>query len=94
MFPVPPGVDSAAGRFLWPPGEAVGKTRVRAERDTAGAEMSSDVIIGHDSKPRCGWASAGDTALGRYHDQVWGTRTHDESAMSGGSPASRSRARR
>ncbi len=43
--------------------------------------MSSDVIIGHDGKPRCGWAGAGDTALGRYHDEVWGSRTHDESAM-------------
>ena len=43
--------------------------------------MSSDVIIGHDGKPRCGWAGAGDTALGRYHDEVWGTRTYDQSAM-------------
>ena len=43
--------------------------------------MSSDVIIGHDSKPRCAWAGAGDTALGRYHDEVWGARTYDESAM-------------
>jgi DNA-3-methyladenine glycosylase I len=43
--------------------------------------MSSDVIIGHDSKPRCAWAGASDTALGRYHDEVWGTRTHDESAV-------------
>jgi DNA-3-methyladenine glycosylase I len=43
--------------------------------------MSSDVIVGHDGKPRCGWAGAGDTALGRYHDEVWGTRTYDESAM-------------
>jgi DNA-3-methyladenine glycosylase I len=43
--------------------------------------MSSDVIIGHDGKPRCSWAGADDTALGRYHDEVWGTRTHDESAM-------------
>ena len=34
--------------------------------------MSSDVIIGLDGKPRCGWAGAGDTALGRYHDEVWG----------------------
>jgi len=25
--------------------------------------MSSDVIIGHDGKPRCPWAGAGDTAL-------------------------------
>src|SRR5256886_15129294 len=43
--------------------------------------MSSDVIIGYDGKPRCAWAGAGDTAFGRYHDEVWGTRTHDESAM-------------
>jgi DNA-3-methyladenine glycosylase I len=43
--------------------------------------MSSDVIIGLDGKPRCGWAGAGDTALGRYHDEVWGTRTYDQSAM-------------
>jgi len=43
--------------------------------------MSSDVIIGHDGKPRCAWSGNGDTALGRYHDEVWGTRTHDESAM-------------
>jgi DNA-3-methyladenine glycosylase I len=43
--------------------------------------MSSDVIIGHDGKPRCGWAGAGNTDLGRYHDEVWGTRTHDKSAM-------------
>src|SRR6476661_1734504 len=43
--------------------------------------MSSDVIIGHDGKRRCGWAGAGDTAAVRYHDEVWGTRTPDESAM-------------
>jgi DNA-3-methyladenine glycosylase I len=43
--------------------------------------MSSDVIIGHDGKPRCPWAGPGNTDLGRYHDEVWGTRTHDESAM-------------
>jgi DNA-3-methyladenine glycosylase I len=43
--------------------------------------MSSDVIIGQDGKPRCAWAGAGDTAFGRYHDEVWGTRTHEESAM-------------
>ena len=43
--------------------------------------MSSDVIIGHDGKPRCAWAGTGDTDLGRYHDEVWGTRTHDDSAM-------------
>src|SRR6476659_4637454 len=43
--------------------------------------MSSDVIIGDDGKPRCAWAGAGNTDLGRYHDEVWGTRTYDESAM-------------
>jgi DNA-3-methyladenine glycosylase I len=43
--------------------------------------MNSDVIIGHDGKPRCAWAGAGDTAFGRYHDEVWGTRSYDESAM-------------
>jgi DNA-3-methyladenine glycosylase I len=43
--------------------------------------MSSDVSIGHDGKPRCAWAGAGDTALARYHDEVWGARTHDESAL-------------
>jgi len=43
--------------------------------------VSSDVIIGRDGKPRCSWAGAGDTASVRYHDEVWGTRTHDESAM-------------
>jgi DNA-3-methyladenine glycosylase I len=40
-----------------------------------------DLIIGHDGKPRCAWAGAGDTALGRYHDEIWGTRTYDESAL-------------
>jgi DNA-3-methyladenine glycosylase I len=43
--------------------------------------MSSDVIIGHDGKPRCAWAGPGDTALGLYHDEVWGIRTHRESAL-------------
>jgi DNA-3-methyladenine glycosylase I len=43
--------------------------------------VSGDVIIGYHGKPRCGWAGAGDTAFGRYHDEVWGTRTHDESTM-------------
>ena len=44
-------------------------------------EVGSDVLIGIDGKPRCGWAGAGDTALSRYHDEVWGTRTYDESAL-------------
>src|SRR5439155_152351 len=43
--------------------------------------MSGDVIVGPDGKPRCAWAGAGDNDLGRYHDEVWGTRTYDESAM-------------
>src|SRR5258707_925668 len=43
--------------------------------------MSSDAVIGHDGKARCSWAGAGDTDLGRYHDEIWGTRTYEESAM-------------
>jgi len=43
--------------------------------------MSEDVNVGYDGKPRCVWAGAGDTALGRYHDEVWGTRTYAESAL-------------
>jgi DNA-3-methyladenine glycosylase I len=33
------------------------------------------------STPRRAGAGAGDTALGRYHDEVSGTRTSDESAL-------------
>src|SRR5258708_13132183 len=43
--------------------------------------IGNDVIIGYDGKPRCAWAGAGDTASIRYHDEVWGTRTYDESAL-------------
>jgi DNA-3-methyladenine glycosylase I len=43
--------------------------------------MSSDAVIGNDGKPRCVWAGAGDGAGVRYHDEVWGTRTYDESAL-------------
>src|SRR3984957_5444274 len=43
--------------------------------------MQSNLITGYHGKPRCAWAGAGDTAFGRYHDEVWGTRTYDESAM-------------
>ena len=43
--------------------------------------MSNDVIIGYDGKPRCAWADGGDTAFSHYHDEVWGTRTYDESGM-------------
>ena len=43
--------------------------------------MAGDVIIGDDSKPRCPWITPGDPASVRYHDEVWGARTYDESAM-------------
>jgi DNA-3-methyladenine glycosylase I len=43
--------------------------------------MSSDVIIGQDGKPRCPWIGTGNAAVVRYHDEVWGTRTYDESAL-------------
>ncbi len=43
--------------------------------------MSSDAIVGDDGRPRCAWAGASDTALAHYHDQVWGTRTHQAPAM-------------
>jgi DNA-3-methyladenine glycosylase I len=43
--------------------------------------MPSDVLVGLDGKPRCSWAGTGDTPLGVYHDDVWGTRTYEESAL-------------
>jgi DNA-3-methyladenine glycosylase I len=43
--------------------------------------MSDDVIIGYDGRARCAWAGANDTASSHYHDEVWGTRTDDESAL-------------
>ena len=43
--------------------------------------MGDDVIIGDDGKRRCAWAGAQDTAALRYHDEVWGTRTYDDSAL-------------
>src|SRR5689334_8006249 len=43
--------------------------------------MAGDVIIGDDGKPRCPWITPGDPASVRYHDEVWGARTYDESAM-------------
>jgi DNA-3-methyladenine glycosylase I len=30
---------------------------------------------------RCAWAGQGATALGRYHDEVWGTRTYEPHAL-------------
>jgi DNA-3-methyladenine glycosylase I len=41
----------------------------------------ADLVTGFDGRPRCAWAGAGDTPGARYHDQVWGTRTYDESAL-------------
>ena len=43
--------------------------------------MSSDVIVGHDGRPRCVWAGTGDTAFARYHDEVWGHRTYEAPAL-------------
>jgi DNA-3-methyladenine glycosylase I len=43
--------------------------------------MSNDVIVGDDGTPRCAWAGAANTPLARYHDEVWGARTHDKSKM-------------
>jgi DNA-3-methyladenine glycosylase I len=40
-----------------------------------------NVVVDYDGKPRCAWAGAGDTAFGRYHDEVWGTRSYDKLAM-------------
>jgi DNA-3-methyladenine glycosylase I len=42
---------------------------------------SNDLIIGGDGKVRCAWSGAWDSAGARYHDEVWGTRTYDESAL-------------
>jgi len=52
-----------------------------AKAGIKGGPVSSDVIVGQDGKPRCAWVGAGNTAAIRYHDEVWGTRTYDESAM-------------
>jgi DNA-3-methyladenine glycosylase I len=43
--------------------------------------MSEDVITGEDGKPRCGWAGVAGSPLARYHDEVWGRRTLEESAL-------------
>ena len=43
--------------------------------------MSDDVIIGPDGRARCAWVGADNAASNRYHDEVWGTPTYDESAM-------------
>src|ERR1700722_5398099 len=43
--------------------------------------MQSNLVTGFHGRPRCAWAGAGDTAFGRYHDEVWGTRTYAEASM-------------
>jgi DNA-3-methyladenine glycosylase I len=43
--------------------------------------VSDDVVIGTDGKARCRWVGVGDAAADRYHDEVWGTPTYDESAL-------------
>ena len=43
--------------------------------------MGKDVIIGYDGKARCAWAGGRRIPGVRYHDEVWGTRTYDESAL-------------
>jgi DNA-3-methyladenine glycosylase I len=43
--------------------------------------LSSAVTTGNDGVPRCAWAGIGGTALSRYHDEVWGTRTYAEAAL-------------
>jgi DNA-3-methyladenine glycosylase I len=43
--------------------------------------VSDNVVIGPDGKARCPWVGVGDTAADRYHDEVWGTPTYDESAL-------------
>jgi DNA-3-methyladenine glycosylase I len=43
--------------------------------------MSGAAIIGYDGKPRCSWAGTADTPFLHYHDEVWGTRTHEEPAL-------------
>jgi DNA-3-methyladenine glycosylase I len=60
-----------------------GAARRRSQGHTGASpeRTGDDLIIGCDGKPRCAWAGAGDTALGCYHDDVWGTRTYDESAL-------------
>jgi DNA-3-methyladenine glycosylase I len=43
--------------------------------------VNIDVVIGPDGRPRCAWVDTGNAAAIRYHDEVWGTLTYDESAM-------------
>ena len=31
-----------------------------------------------DTRPRCGWVPAGDPLYAAYHDEEWGTPSHDD----------------
>jgi DNA-3-methyladenine glycosylase I len=42
---------------------------------------TTDAVIGDDGKPRCPWAGTTASARTQYHDEVWGSRTDDESAI-------------
>jgi len=52
-----------------------------AQGVTPAGRVGDDVLVGHDGRARCAWAGPGDTPLGRYHDEVWGTRTYEEPAL-------------
>ncbi|GAA1964500.1 DNA-3-methyladenine glycosylase I [Microbacterium deminutum] len=43
--------------------------------------MGADVIVGADGRGRCTWAETGQSGIRDYHDDVWGTRTIDQSAI-------------
>src|ERR1700682_3911704 len=57
-----------------------GQRSRNSKSDRARAERS-EVVVGRDGKPRCAWAGDGDGGLSRYHDDVWGKRTYDRSAL-------------
>jgi DNA-3-methyladenine glycosylase I len=55
--------------------------RSRSSRSDRARAESRDLVVGGDGKPRCAWAGGGNSGLSRYHDDVWGKRTYDRSAM-------------
>jgi DNA-3-methyladenine glycosylase I len=58
-----------------------GKAQENDDRPERPISMNADLVTGYHGKPRCAWAGSADTAFGRYHDEVWGTRTYSESAL-------------
>jgi 3-methyladenine DNA glycosylase len=40
----------------------------------------SELLVGDDGRPRCGWAGA-DPEYTRYHDEEWGTPLHGDRAI-------------